>query len=64
MRRFLSALAAENLAALLAAMLIVCPVAGLRPYRAARRMTVKLTKVGMEACSSLLGVIWAATAFG
>jgi hypothetical protein len=36
LRRPLSALAAENLAALLAAMLIVAPVAGLRPCRAAR----------------------------
>jgi hypothetical protein len=36
LRRFFSALAAENFAALLAAMLIVSPVDGLRPSRAAR----------------------------
>jgi hypothetical protein len=36
LRRFFSALAAENFAALLAAMLIASPVDGLRPCRAAR----------------------------
>src|SRR5579863_9858960 len=41
---FFSALAAENLAALLAAMLIVAPVAGLRPVRAARLETPNLPK--------------------
>src|SRR5580692_9777831 len=44
LRRFLSALAAENLAALLAAMLIVAPVAGLRPCRAARWLMLNFPK--------------------
>src|ERR1039457_5900558 len=43
-RRFFSALAAENFAALLAAMLIVAPVDGLRPCRAARWLTLNLPK--------------------
>src|SRR5271167_1177466 len=44
LRRFFSALAAENFAALLAAMLIVSPVDGFRPCRAARWLTLNLPK--------------------
>src|SRR5271167_215770 len=42
LRRFFSALAAENFAALLAAMLIVSPVDGFRPCLAARWLTLNL----------------------
>src|ERR1700691_5914984 len=44
LRRFFSALAAENFAALEAAILIVSPVDGLRPSRAARWLTLNLPK--------------------
>src|ERR1700733_5624208 len=44
LRRFFSALAAENFAALEAAIWIVAPVDGLRPWRAARWLTLNLPK--------------------
>jgi hypothetical protein len=58
--RFFRALAAENLALLLAAIAIVSPVAGLRPSRAARLLTLNLPNPARETSPPLAS--WLETA--